>query len=104
MKKDGLYSGETINEVAWYLENSGNEPHKVGLKQPNELGIYDMFGNVWEWVDNPTCPNAKAHKIFGGLGIVKEEHARLDIIVIMLMILKVMTLDLELLWMLNNMG
>ena len=48
-KKDGLYSGETINEVAWYLENSGNEPHKVGLKQPNELGIYDMFGNVWEW-------------------------------------------------------
>lgn len=48
------------------MENSGNEPHKVGLKQPNELGIYDMFGNVWEWVDNPTCPNAKAHKIFGG--------------------------------------
>ena len=101
-KKDGLYSGETINEVAWYLENSGNEPHKVGLKQPNELGIYDMFGNVWEWVDNPTCP--RRTRLLGGLGIVKEEHARLDIIVIMLMILKVMTLDLELLWMLNNMG
>jgi formylglycine-generating enzyme required for sulfatase activity len=34
--------------VAWYYDNSGNTPHPVGTKSPNELGIYDMSGNVWE--------------------------------------------------------
>jgi sulfatase modifying factor 1 len=40
--------GNNISEVAWYYENSDSTIHKVGLKQPNELGIYDMTGNVWE--------------------------------------------------------
>ncbi len=40
--------GNNIAEVAWYFENSDSTIHKVGLKQPNELGIYDMTGNVWE--------------------------------------------------------
>jgi formylglycine-generating enzyme required for sulfatase activity len=44
------YSGSNnIDNVAWYNENSSNTTHPVGTKQANELGIYDMFGNVFEW-------------------------------------------------------
>ena len=44
------YSGSnTLGDVAWYYDNSGIKTHAVGTKQPNELGIYDMTGNVFEW-------------------------------------------------------
>ena len=44
------YSGSNnYSDVAWYYDNSGKRPHAVGTKQPNELGIYDMTGNVCEW-------------------------------------------------------
>ena len=48
--KGYTYSGSNnIDEVAWYEGNSGGKTHPVGTKAPNELGIYDMSGNVCEW-------------------------------------------------------
>lgn len=42
---------DSINNVAWYCHNSDHMTHEVGKKQPNELGLYDMSGNVGEWCD-----------------------------------------------------
>lgn len=52
-----VFSGSnSLGSVAWYESNSGGSTHPVGTKSPNELGLYDMTGNVIEWVQDRYAP------------------------------------------------
>ncbi|MBR7029306.1 MAG: formylglycine-generating enzyme family protein, partial [Bacteroidaceae bacterium] len=73
------YSGsDNLDYVAWHYGNSGRRTHPVGQKAKNELGLYDMTGNVWEWCKdwygsypsyaqtNPTGPSSGSDRVYRG--------------------------------------
>ena len=69
------YSGsDKLKQVGWYNENSGNETKEVGLLLPNELGIYDMSGNVWEWCEDDYHGDYKGVPLNGQPWIDKPER------------------------------
>jgi formylglycine-generating enzyme len=55
-RKEKFAGGNSLGQLGWYQDNSGNVVHPVGQKQPNGLGLYDMSGNVWEWVQDWHSP------------------------------------------------
>jgi formylglycine-generating enzyme required for sulfatase activity len=73
------YSGsDDLDEVAWYVDNAGGKTQTVGRKKANQLGIYDISGNVWEWCKdwygdysdtehtNPIGATSGSHRVIRG--------------------------------------
>ena len=90
ISRDYMYSGSnTVDNVAWYSKNAGVKTHPVGTKSSNELGIYDMSGNVWEWCSdrkgaynsnaqiNPQGPSSGSSRVYRGGGWINNAEGML---------------------------
>ena len=80
-KRFNYAGGNNSNEVAWHKGNSRENLHEVGLKRPNELGLYDMSGNVYEWCEDGyktrQDDEVSARGVRGGNYLANKEYCRI---------------------------
>ena len=72
------FSFSDLEDYAWYFDNSDNKTHPVGLKKPNPYGLYDMHGNVGEWVQDKYTRNLPGGedplRIYGLNHVIRGGH------------------------------
>jgi len=65
-----------LKEYAWYRENSDNKTHPVGSLNPNDLNLYDVYGNVWEWCQDRSGEDDNLKILNGGAWISRADFAQ----------------------------